>query len=272
MEKIHLRETNMYDLSMCLAAIRPYFWKRFYDSANISCARHSFEVVIVSPFDLPEELRNIKNIKHFKDYGCPTRASQIAAANSEGRLMSFPCDDGVCLADAYDLAIDLYDQSAAAKDGIVMRYRESSGMQGPTLPDNYWLARTHLNVNSLNIGYNWKIACQPMLSLDYYKNIGGVDCVSFECMAFATHDLCYRMQRDGSVFHLSPTDVMNADNYGETGVDHAPVFYGQTQCDNPAFLRMYSDTKVKNRINIDFDNWKHTPDLWIRRWANGRME
>lgn len=265
MEEILLK----YELSMCLAAIRPHFWKMFYDSAKESCTRYSWELVIVSPFDLPEELKGMNNIKHIKEYGSPVRASQIAAVHSEGRLMSFPCDDGVCLPTAYDQAIDLYNHIDKPKDGIVLRYREASGMNGKTFPPEYWIAKTHLDTNIIKIENHWKIACQPMISLDYYKKIGGVDCLSYECMAYATHDLCYRIQRDGGVFHLSPSDVMNADNYGETGVDHAPIFYGQTTHDVNVFFDMYSKETVKDRINIDFDNWKSSPDVWVRRWPNG---
>lgn len=254
-----------YELSMCLAGIRPHFWKNVYDTAIASCTRYSWEMVIISPYLLPDELKQYDNITHIQEYGSPVRASQIGAMACKGRLIAFPCDDGVFIPGGFDQAIDLYNAVGKHKDGIVLRYKEGAGMNAPSFPESYWYARSHLP-GHLHIGNDWKIAPQPMLSLDFYKEIGGVDCTGFECMAFATHDLCYRMQRCGGVFHLSPIEVMNADNYGECGVDHAPIFYGQTSHDHPEFFQMYSNPAVCNRTYIDFDTWKAVPDFWHRRW------
>lgn len=269
MEKIYKLNMAKYDLSLCLAGIRPQFWENVFKSAADSCQRHSFELIIVSPFDLPEPLRRVQNIRHLKDYGPPTRASQLAVNLSEGRLISFPCDDGIFLSEGNDHAIELFDRINKRKDGIVMRYREAAGMKGETFPEEYWYARRHLNTKELHLDEHWKIACQPMISKDYFREIGGVDCLSFECMAYATHDLCYRIQRDGGVFHLSPKDVMNADNYGETGVDHAPVFFGQKENDEKNFFSMYRSKEVKKRVKVDFHNWENSSSVWARRWPNG---
>lgn len=254
------------EISLCLAGIRPHFWKNLYDSAVKSCTRYTWEMVIVSPMPLPEELKSLDNIKYIYEKGCPTRASQIGAANCTGRLITFPCDDGVFLPNALDSAIDRHNASGRIKDAIVMRYREGAGMNAGSFPESYWYARHHIPVHSLNLGHDWKIAPQPMLTLEYYKEIGGVDCQTFECMSFATHDLCYRLQRDGGVFHISPLEVMNADNYGETGVDHAPIFHAHGP-DHRKFTDMYNNPSVRNRVKINFDNYKSVSDWWERRWG-----
>lgn len=222
-------------------------------------------MVIISPYPLPDALKQHNNITHILEYGSPVRASQIGALACTGKLISFPCDDGVFIPGGFDQAIDLYNSTCTHKDGIVIRYQEGSGMNAPSFPESYWVARNHLP-GHLHIEHDWKIAPQPMLSLDYYKEIGGVDCTAFECMAFATHDLCYRMQRAGGKFYLSPIDVMNCDNYGATGADHAPIYYGQTSHDQPEFFRMYADPAVHGRTTISLDTWKAVPDVWNRRW------
>lgn len=257
-----------YDLSLCLAGIRPHFWKGVYNSAIASCKRHSFELVIISPYDLPDELKEFSNVKHVKEWGPPVRASQIGTIHCEGKWLTFPCDDGLLLEDACDLTLDFANAIAAPKDGIIIRYREGFDMQGRSWDDNFWYARSH--VSSPYIGHDWKIAPIPMMTLEYYRHLGGVDCTAFECMAFATHDLCYRLQRDGGVFHLSPVEVINADNYGDVGKDHAPIHYGQTTHDQPEFNRMYASPAVQGRICIDFNTWKAAPEVWSRRWANGK--
>src|SRR3954471_6098326 len=160
-----------YEISLCLAGIRPHFWKNLYDSAAKSCTRYSWEMVIISPNDLPEELKQFDNIQYLKEHGCPTRASQRGAEHCQGRLITFPCDDGVFLPDALDSAIDRHNASGQVKDAIVMRYREGAGMNAPSFPDSYWYARHHIPVHTLNLGNDWKIAPQPMLTLEYYKEI-----------------------------------------------------------------------------------------------------
>lgn len=257
-----------YDLSMCLAGIRPHFWRRLYDSALVSCSRYSWEMVVVSPFPLPPEMEGLPNVKYIYDKGCPTRASQHGAAECSGRLLMFPCDDGIFIPDACNQAIDLWNAAAGPKDGMVLRYKEGAGMNAPSFPLEYWNVSYHLDTRSLNIGSDWKIAPQPMLSLEYYREIGGVDVAAFECMSWATHDLCYRLQRDGGKFHLSPLEVMDADNYGATGVDHAPIFYAHS-VDHTSFTNLYHNPSVANRVKIDFNTWQNSPEVWARRWGNG---
>lgn len=249
-------------LSMCLAGIRPKFWKNVYDSALLSCSKYSFEIIFIGPYDLPEELQGINNIKYVKEFGNPVRASQRGVTYCSGELLCFPCDDGVFIEDGLNQAIELWDKVAKREDGMVHRYREGAGMTAPSFPMEYWNANHHLR----GIGFedHWKIAPQPMMNLEYYKELGGVDCLNFECMAFATWRLCYVIQKLGGIFHISPTEIMNADNYGTTNVDHAPIYYGQTQHDHPRFIEMQNNTNLP--LKVDFNAWEKLPEKWSRRW------
>jgi hypothetical protein len=253
-----------YELSMMIAGIRPHFWKNVYDTALLSCTRYPFEIVFIGPYDPPAELQNIDNVQYIKDFSSPTRASQIGAINCRGKLLAFPCDDGIFIPDGFNQAIDLYNSVCGHKDGIVCRYKEGAGMNAPSFPLAYWNANYH--IGGVYIGGDWKIAPQPMMSLEYFKEIGGIDCVTYEAMAMATHDLCYRLQRDGGVFHLSPIELQDCDNYGAHGVDHSPIYHAQTEHDSPMFFSTYSNPNVINRVKINFDNWKDAPDTWSRRW------
>ena len=58
---------------------------------------------------------------------------------------------------------------------------------------------------------------------------------------------------------MSPKDVMNADNYGETGVDHAPVFFGQKENDEKRFFSMYGSKDVKKELKSTFTIGKKHP-------------
>ncbi len=64
------------EISIIMPAIRTDNWIKVYESIQNSTSRN-FELIIGSPYDLPAELRGYKNIKIVKDWGSPTRASQI---------------------------------------------------------------------------------------------------------------------------------------------------------------------------------------------------
>lgn len=255
-----------YDISICLAGIRPYNWLKLYKSIEDSCNKHSWELVIVSPFDLPNELKYYNNIKYLRDYGCPTRSSQLTVLVSSGRLMTFSIDDGFYLPDALNKSVDLLNQKNH-KDAVVMRYKEGAGFinnpNAPSFPDEYWNACFHLDPNHTKFKPDWKIAPQPMLRLDYFYELGGINCLRYSAMSFGTWSLCGRLQDDGGIFYLSPEVCMLADNYGATGHDHKPIFDVHSG-DHHQFL---TERQINPQIKINFDNWKDSPEVWNKRFG-----
>ena len=110
----------MYDVSILMPAIRTHNWLMLYGSLVNSCKKHSFELVLVSPFDLPDNMKQFDNVKLIKDFGHPTRAAQIGIQHCEGRLMYHCVDDAIFLPDSIDKAIEQYDQVCGRKDVIYM--------------------------------------------------------------------------------------------------------------------------------------------------------
>jgi len=76
-----------YDVSVLMPAIRTHQWLMMYGSLFNACKEHTWELVLVSPFDLPPEMTHFDNVKLIKDYGAPTRAAQIGALQCEGEYM-----------------------------------------------------------------------------------------------------------------------------------------------------------------------------------------
>lgn len=269
-----------YELSMCLASIRPQYLKNVYETALKACKRYSWELIVISPFDLPSDLVGIENIKHIKEFGNPVRATMAGMAACEGKITITPCDDGYFAPDSLDQSIDLWNSINCGlsehKNCIVCKYREGEGFMntgGESFPIEYWNMNYHLNVPHTEP--HWKIAPQPMIGLDYLKKIGGF-CNEFECMSFACWDICCRIQRDGGVFHLSPTEIMIANNVGAYGSEseeeakiggHSAIFNAHSVDYNKFF-----EINSKNRININFDDWKKIPNVWHRRWGNKTRE
>jgi len=258
---------HKYDLSICLPAIRPDYWERLYASFEAACSRYSFELILIGPYDLPEPLKEKDNIKYIKSYATSVRCAQESVLSAEGRMMAIPCDDGIAFPDSLNQSIDLYNASGP-KDVVVLRYRECKGMKGKPLPMEYWYARHHPVLRSMNIPHEYKHAMQFLMSIEYYKEIGGYDC-RFDHMAFAGHDLSYRIQRDGGILHLSPVEVMNADWFKGAYRDHGPIAASHEDHDLPLFREIQNSPKVGKRTKIDFDNWKDAPEVWARRWPNG---
>ncbi len=71
-------------LSIFLAGIRTSNWVNLYQSIPNTTALTDYELVIVSPYDLPPELQGVDNVRLIKDSGCPTRCYQLGLLHSKG--------------------------------------------------------------------------------------------------------------------------------------------------------------------------------------------
>jgi hypothetical protein len=239
-----------------------------YKTLQESCASHSFELVLVSPFDLPEEMKQYENIKLIKDFGNPTRCAQIGLLECSGRLVYHCVDDALFYPGSIDLAIDLYDGSCSEKDVVNMRYREGANFSGQEWTHSFWFAHYHDELRLEGIEKFWKISLHPLMSTDYLKRLGGWDC-SYEYINHPLHDLMFRVQADGGRIFDSPIDATTCNHYGGRTVDHASIHDAQTYNDSPKFKELYSrKDAAKSRINIPLNNWESSPSHWSRRFKN----
>ena len=256
----------MYDVSILIPAIRTHNWLMMYGSLANSCKKHSFELVLVSPFDLPENMRHFKNVKLIRDYGPPTRAAQIGSLHCEGKLMYHCVDDAIFLPDSIDKGIEQYNQICGYKDVINMRYREGVNYSGQTMPMGYWTAWHHGELRTPGIPQNYKISLHHMFDINYFRELGGWDC-QFEYINHPLHDLMFRVQADGGKLYDSVVDATTCDHYINKTVDHGPIFDAQTYSDKPKFDAIYSKPgAAEKRIHLDINNWKDAPAVWDRRF------
>ena len=269
-----------YDISMILPTIRTHLLEDLYNSIEKSCPNHSFELVMVGPFDIPEYLQNKKNIKHIKDYGSPTRAMQIALINATGKLVQPLVDDCLYYPDMLSNTIEIFNEQNNDKTILGMRFFESPEHykaikeRGFFLPDentrnkahpiHYWYACGGYNLACVNP--NWGSACLFIADTNLVKEFGGWDC-QFEYNNHSTHDLLFRMQKYGSQFFITNYDVFVANWYQGTTVDHAPVHYGQLTHDEPLFRQVWS--QINDRYRVHLDNYKYAPEIWTRRFNKG---
>lgn len=262
---INERDINIkrIDLSVFMPAIRVPNWLKMYESLLASCKKYSFELVLVGPFDLPEELKQYENIKIYKDFGSPSRCAQLASFKCDGKLIYHCVDDAIFLEDSIDLAMDFYYNNCFKKDVINMRFREGPNYSGQSMPKEYWNAWHHESLRLAGIPNHFKISLHHLMNTEYFKDIGGYDC-AFEYQNFNLHDLMFRIQNDGGRIYDSPTDVTTCD-HGQ--LDHKEIEMAYHESDFPLFRKLYSDPNILiSRAKIDLNNWLQQSPLWHRRF------
>jgi hypothetical protein len=257
----------MYDISITMAAIRTHNWKELYDTAMTSCSRHKLEVVIVSPFDLPQSLTKYDNIRLIKDWGNPNRCIQIANIEAKGDLIFNCVDDGTFFNDAIDWSVDYFRDHCKENDVINLRYKEHATKQGHTFPLESWYAWAHEELRLPYVDRKWAIALHFIMKKATFIKYGGLD-MRYEYCVHPTLDLIFRIQQDGGIVHHSDIEGMNASHLPGYAGDHGPIHDSQTFHDLPIFTETYTTIPVKDRLYMDIDAWKNVPPVWTRRFGN----
>ena len=276
----------MVDLSMVIPGFRPHRWVEVYNTSLQSCTRYSFEIIFVGPYPPPDELKDNPQIKYIEDWGTSTRCAQIGILHASSDIFARLDDDAFFFPDGLNHAMDLY-KTVGKKDMVALRYREGENFGGEFFPDKSYLAKTsyhtlefirtlkkkhrpNYHFEQLNIPEHYLIAPLILMDKNYFIELGGFDCV-FEHLAWANHDFCYRIQRDGGQIHLSPVEVSNINQICDvTHVERVPIETAVHTHDGPLLKEMQKDPNIVNRIRIDFDNWKQSPEVWARRFPNGK--
>lgn len=263
-------------LSVILPGIRKNNWLRFYESIQNSFAGE-FEVVIVSPHELPEELTQFNNIKHILDSGSPARCQQIGLIHSTGEFVTWGADDGGFLPNKLTEAVEFWENNARSSiDIVTCKYFEgdknqqgelhstgqtelskdfyykinhAAGLRSMFIPDDYWI---------LNVG---------IVKTEYAKSLGGWDAL-FEVTAVSHTDFAVRAQNNGSRFFMFPEPVFICSHMPGTTGDHAPVHYSHVEHAEPLFRRIYGSSQSLKRTKISLGNWQQTPSVWKRRFIN----
>ena len=221
---------------------------------------------MVGPNDPPPFFENKKHFKFFKDFGSPSRCAQFATSFADGELMMWGSDDGLFVKGAIANCIKKH-EVLNRKDVIALRYTEGRNYGGLPMHPDYWTAHHHPPLRVTK--ENYKIICVGMFKLDYFRELGGWDC-RFEHLNMNTHDLAFRVQRDGGIIHESDEIVCNHD-WNPIEGDHIAVHQAHEKNDLPLFLNTYAPNSDRP-IKIDYENWKSSPEVWKRRFGGTNEE
>lgn len=245
-------------LSIILPAIRVDRWDQLYNSIQYD----SFELIIVSPYQLTPFLQSQRNVKFVKDYGSPMRASCIGANVAEGKYITHVADDGICFPDTIKKAVSILDNDINGRLVAVTKYLEACEQ---VHPDWYY---------QLNIAYpktpyipdSWLIFNCCFMHREYYEYLGGWD-TQFESNPLGHADLAARAQRNQCSITLIQDPLLNCTHMPGASGDHGPIYYAHTEHDESLYRQIYSSADCINRVRIDINNWKNADTVWRRRFG-----
>lgn len=250
-----------YDLSISLPSIRTQNVIHVYNSIKESITnKYTFELIIVGPI-FPKSLQNISNVKFILDYGAPSRCVQLASLISEGNLFTWTCDDGLYHKNTLAECIDVL-YSVDKKDGIIAKYTEGPNPSNLMFTEDYYKPWTHEDQQLPGIPKDYKAAPVGIYYLENFYRLGGLDC-RFWHINMNVHDLAFRVQKNGGILHFSPNMVCHYDHDNYLPI-HKPMELAHFENDMPLFLDIYDKPFSLDRIKIDLDNWKDSPNVWLR--------
>ena len=255
-------------LSVIIPGIRPQNWLNLYDSIKKSFSE-DFEAIFVGPHYFvklgDKTIGNVPGTKFIKSYRSPCAAQQQGLMKATGDYITWAADDGIFLPHALDEAMNMINFATSEDEGefvVVGRYLEGDSPIGMHSQD-YYRFRYHKPYRLAGINPDWLIFNCGLISRKLILELGGWDC-QFETTTCAHADLGIRVQKSGARMLLMD-DVMFKCSHqpGKTG-DHAPVHRAMVKRDLPRFQEMYR--KPNERIKIELDNWKVTPEIWSERF------
>lgn len=252
-------------LSVLLSGIRHWSWERLYDSIERSYTGRDWELIIVSPYELTLPLKNKNNILWIQDWGTPIRCQQIALNHTRGEYINWASDDGYFTDGSMDIGFKLLDGDY--KTVIIGKYLEGDNYSPNMKDDSYYLLNNHIGSMCKYLPDNTPLLNVGLVSRKLLLEVGGWDAKKFEVCPYAYNDLSVRLRNYNCKFiHQQEVMFICGHMPGETG-DHGPVHRAQIFRDEPMFKVIYNKEDSKNRINIDLDNWKNSPEKWQRRFG-----
>ena len=256
------------DISFLCSGIRTENWSACFDLI-FNTASMDVEIVCVGPRALPLELKDDSRIKFIHDAGSPVRGFQIAASAATGRRVMPLTDDSMMEPNALNGLWDIM-KDQDRKTVVLGKYTEGEGASKGgkmnwriQLADSYYKVHGSALTASNYVPTDWSIANFAFMDRSYFKELGGWDC-RFEAPALALTDWAIRAQRDGAQFVLSDIKMFSV-VFDTSQAGHGVIHDAFMQNDLPLYRSIYDDPECVNRVKIDFDNWKDSPEEWVRR-------
>jgi hypothetical protein len=251
-------------LSLIVPSINSDKWININEYMKVACKKYLYEIIGVGPKFPDQSLESIKNFKFLRDFGCPSRAFQLATMIAEGEYIAWCSDDSKIIENSIDECIAFFDNNMTENDAMTLRYSEGENYTGNQHNEElYWIGFTHTDLKQPGVHRDWKIAPLFMIRKSLYYKHGGLDC-RFEHINMNTHDLMFAIQKNGGKLYCSPSKVFSVNwSPNNNTSNYQPIFLAYHQNDLPLFKYLYQ--QEYNR-SVDFENWRLQPSLWSRRY------
>lgn len=256
-------------LSVILPSIRKERLAKIYESFEKSYTG-TWELIIISPYELPEELKGKGNIQYIQDWGNPVRAQQLGLLAASGQYVHRAVDDSLYLPGTMDAA---FAKITSDPKGIVaLKYTESNAsvdrshaaFQNMNNPEFYNLTYHHQTLMPY-VPAHFKMINFMIAARETLLAVGSWDC-QFESVAIAELDLAIRLQMYGCNVQLSDSIVLECDWLPGHEGDHGPM-HDAFAPDMEKYKQIYSKPECEDRIIIDPLNWMSSPGKWERRFG-----
>lgn len=275
---------DQYDLSIICPAIRSDRWLNMYTAIEASFTG-SWELVLVTERELPEELKHKGNIKVIFSERAPMQKQQQGLEHVEGEYVTVMSDDSVWLPGALDRAfIETIPKLKNYKELIVLKYLEGKEFDFPSwyikqVPpdmqfktnydfmkhDKYYWSDSHESSNMVGIPYHSPILSCAIFTKKLLFEIGGWRADLFESQAMGNVELAARLMWYGCTYIIQDFISSTCGYYESSTGDHSAIHYAQINHDQPILNKMFKDNSNRNNLIIPMDNWKLTPEVWYRK-------
>ncbi len=273
-----------YKLSVLVPGIRSHRWRELYDSIKISFSG-SWEMVVIGPFEPSQDLMDEGNVKYIKDFGSPIRCQQMGLIQSEGEWITWAADDGQFFQSSLDIAFKhleeekdggrrdpatpLYKNLVMGKyyEGYTGEVDQTKGALRHMADDFYYILNNHAGHDFPNMPAKSYMLNVGIVSKQLLEEVGGWDC-QFEVCPLSYNDLAVRLKKFKVNFIIQNEMMYHCTHMPVRTGDHGPIHDAQITHDTPLFASIYSDPAQANRIYVDLDNWKNSPDHWTRRFGS----
>jgi len=248
-------------ITVLVPGIRPNNWKKLYKSC-VKAIGERFEIIFISPYKVPGEIKDYPGIKHIQDLGTPIKCQQRGLLEANGQYITWAADDGIYMPESLSKALSLIEDY---KTVVVGKYTESEHPSPMMWTDEYYILSNHDSSAFKYVPKDYMMLNAGLISRDLLIEIGGWDC-QFEVCPMAYNDLAIRLQNYGAKFVI-PQEIMFKCSHlpGMLG-DHGPVHLAQTLHDEPLFKEIYSNVECNKRTVINPENWRNCDAIWERRF------
>ena len=247
-----------------MPSIRPTELKGFYESV-LKSTKRTFELILATPFNLPDEIKNLSNVVSIKTFASPIVASQMAVPLCRGKLIFWTSDDSLLIEDSLDKNIDLlYSMGDDHKNVVVAKYYEGvNGTEKPLQPDSYFKINGSTWTSSQYVSDDYWIFNVAVMYRSFFEELGGWS-TEYQACPYAYCDLAIRAQKESARVIMSDYPLLDCNHQQK---DHAPIEVAQIHEDYPIYQRKFR-TEAYNTLQtkIDINNWKNYPPVWSKRF------